>query len=158
FITDVTPAGLGARVSWAPANASVTIDSYTLKAKPAPGQSVSGACASPPTASASGGDTSARGNGPCAGLAYKVTIKATNARGTSAASALSTPVVPLAASAAGAPMIVHAFSRDGGVALAWAPPADDGGSAIASFQATATQGSTTINTTFAAAATDGTIT
>ena len=62
--------------------------------------------------------------GICAGLPYTVSVTASKAFGTSPASGLSEPVVPLAAQPPTAPLILLGTCAGSGSALVkWAPPA-----------------------------------
>ena len=74
------------------------------------------------------------------GIAYSFTVTATNSVGTGAASnALSaTPVTP--ATVPGAPALNSASAGSGAVTLAWSAPASNGGAAITSYRATASNG------------------
>jgi hypothetical protein len=77
------------------------------------------------------------------GTAYTFTVTASNANGTSAASAASNSVTPQAPTAASAPVIGIATAGDGQASVAFAAPAMDGGSAITGYTVTSTPGGIT---------------
>ena len=124
FITGTVPEGLGLLVNWNPNPTTDDVTGYTLTAIVAPGfaTKVSKTCASPAAFSAPGTDSSALIPKLCAGVPYTVTMTATNAGGTSAASAASNPTVPLVAQPPSAPLITSVFSRNGGLVLGWSAP------------------------------------
>ena len=118
FITGVVPEGLGLLVNWNPNPSSDDVTGYTLTASVATGfaAKVSKKCASPAAFAASGADSSALIPKLCAGVPYVVSMSATSTGGTSAASALSDPTVPLVAQPPSAPLITSVFSRSAGFA------------------------------------------
>jgi hypothetical protein len=75
------------------------------------------------------------------GIAYSFTVTATNALGTSAASAASTSVTP--ATIPDAPTEVTTTATNGEAIVSFIAPASDGGSAITSYTATSNQGGVT---------------
>ena len=77
------------------------------------------------------------------GTAYTFTVKATNAIGTSAASAASNSVTPAIATAPGAPIIGQATASSGQAMITFAVPASDGGSAITGYTVTSNPGNIT---------------
>ena len=79
------------------------------------------------------------------GAAYTFTVTATNSVGTSAASSASNSVTPVAAP--GAPTIGTATAGNAQAAVTWSAPADNGGSAITSYTATAVEDGTKSCTT-----------
>ncbi|MFC4592031.1 fibronectin type III domain-containing protein [Sphaerisporangium corydalis] len=131
-----TPGDAGATVTWtAPSDGGAPITAYTVTAGPG------GARAS------STGATTATVTGLTNGTAYTFTVTATNAIGTSAASAPSAAVTPHAAvSRPGAPLGVTATAGDGVATVTWQAPSS-GGSPITKYTMTAIPGGTTTTTT-----------
>jgi len=76
-------------------------------------------------------------NGLTNGVAYTFIVSATNAQGTSAFSAPSNSVIPLAITVPGAPTGVVAQAADSQATVAWVPPANNGNANIASYTVTA---------------------
>lgn len=80
------------------------------------------------------------------GTAYTFTITATNAIGTSLASAASNSVTPVGATVPGAPTAVSAIvAGPGALQVTFTAPASDGGSAITAYTATSAPGALTGN-------------
>ena len=77
------------------------------------------------------------------GTTYTFTVTATNAIGTSAASAPSAGVTP-AATAPGAPTAVTATAGDRSATVSWTAPSDGGGSPITGYSLTASPGGKTV--------------
>jgi hypothetical protein len=118
-----------ATVSWtAPSsNGGSPITGFTVTASPG-GQ----------TASAGANATSAALTGLTNGTAYTFTVTATNAVGTSAASAPSSSVTPVAAP--GAPTGVMAVAGNAQAAVTWTAPVPNGGGALTGYTVTASPG------------------
>ena len=74
-------------------------------------------------------------------------MTATNAKGTSAASATSNPVVPLVAQSPLPPSSPRCFSRSGGLVVDWSAPSLAGGDPLTGYTLTATGGASPITTT-----------
>lgn len=151
FVESVSAAGLGVLVAWAPATAADHVQSFAVTATPATG-SPSSCPAKTVTVAAS--DTQALVGGLCAGIVYTATAKARNAAASSAASPASAPVVPLAAQPPGAPLITSVLARGGSLLVSWAPPAQNGGSALTGYTVSATAAGFKAVTTKAAASAD----
>ena len=136
--TGVTATGgsASATVSWtAPPNGGSGITSYTIT--PYVGttaQTPTSITGSPPL-------TTATVTGLTNGTAYTFTVSATNAVGTSAESAPSSPVTPSGTSAPLAPTGVSATAADAAAMVSWTAPSD-GGSPITSYTVTPYVGAT----------------
>jgi uncharacterized repeat protein (TIGR01451 family) len=76
-------------------------------------------------------------NGLTNGVAYTFIVSATNAQGTSAFSAPSNSVTPLAITVPGAPTGAAAVAADSQATVAWVPPANNGNATISSYTVTA---------------------
>jgi subtilisin family serine protease len=85
------------------------------------------------------GATSCEVTGLANGASYQFAVTAQNARGSSAMSAWSGPVVPVGAPSA--PRGVRAIPRKGKAKVSWSRPAFDGGSAITGYTVYASPGS-----------------
>ena len=79
------------------------------------------------------------------GTSYTFTVTASNAVGTSAPSAPSNAVTPVAATVPGSPTLVNASAGDGQAYVNWAAPANNGGSAITGYTAIADPGGNSCN-------------
>ncbi len=131
-----------ATVSWtAPADGGASITGYTVTASPGGAKATTT------------GATTATVTGLTNGTAYTFTVTATNAVGTSAASASSAPVTPRpAVSPPGPPLGVTASPGDGSAVVSWRAPSD-GGSPITGYTVTASPGGAKATTTGATTAT-----
>lgn len=126
-----TPGDGQASVTWdAPADGGSAITGYTVTASPG------GA-----TTAVGGASLSAVVSGLSNGTTYTFTVSATNAIGTSAASAPSTAVTP--SGPPDPPTDVSALASNGQATVSWTAPASDGGSPITSYNVTSTPGSLT---------------
>lgn len=129
-IGTATPGNASAVVRWTePANGGMALTGYQVRAFNSAGAQVA-------VRSAAAGTTSFTYPGLTNGQAYRFTVRATNALGTGATSAMSTPVKPLTvasisaigtASSGVAGLPVNAVAR-------WTTPASNGGSAITGYQ------------------------
>ena len=155
FVESVSATGLGVLAAWAPAASADHVQSFAVTATPASGSPSS--CPGK-TVTVAASDTQALVGGLCAGIVYTATAKARNAAGSSAASPASAPVVPLAAQPPGTPLITSVLARGGSLLVSWAPPAENGGSAVTGYTVTATAGSKTVTTKVAASADVATVT
>ncbi|POM27037.1 Chitinase A1 precursor [Actinomadura rubteroloni] len=122
-----------ATVVWTPPidDGGASITGYTVKASPG-GR----------TARVTGAATRATVTGLHNAKAYTFTVTATNAVGTSGASARSTAVTPLGTP--GAPALVSVSAGNGSATLAWKKPADDGGRPITAYAVRAMPGGKTV--------------
>lgn len=134
-LVSVAPRGLGALATWAPNPSTDQVTGYTLTSDVAAGYSgaVPTGCAGPHTSSTSGDSTFVVQTGLCPSVPYTFHLTAANAFGTSAPSAPSNPVVPLAIQRPAAPLLVSVLDQTGSLAVAWAPPSDDGGGRVLSY-------------------------
>ncbi len=126
------PGNGSASVNWqAPASDNgAAISSYVVTATP-----------SGRTATVSGTSTSATVTGLTNGTAYRFTVVAVNAAGSSPASAASTAVTPR--TVASAPTAVAATPGNTSAAVTWAVPSSNGGASISSYVVTASPGGRT---------------
>jgi uncharacterized repeat protein (TIGR01451 family) len=86
-------------------------------------------------------------NGLTNGVSYTFIVSATNAQGTSAFSAPSNAVTPLAITVPGAPAGATAVAADSQATITWAAPASNGNATITSYTVTARiNGAATANT------------
>ncbi|WP_234754091.1 fibronectin type III domain-containing protein [Arthrobacter ramosus] len=134
-----TAGNASATVSWtAPANGGSPITSYAIT--PHAGATT----LAPVTVTGNPPATTANITGLSNGTAYTFTVTATNAIGTSPASAASAPVTPTAAATApAAPTGVTATAGNASATVSWTAPAN-GGSAITSYAITPHAGATTL--------------
>src|SRR5664280_1188921 len=135
-----TAANAAAVVSWtAPSNGGAAITKYTVTASP-------GGRAATTT-----GATKTTVTGLTNGTAYRFTVSATNAVGTSPASLASAVVTPK--TVPGAPTGVLATPGNAAAAVSWTAPSSNGGSAVTKYTVTASPGGRTATTTGATQAT-----
>ncbi len=126
------PGNTNAVISWtAPYNGGVPITGYTVSA-------------SPGTRTCSTSSTSCTVTGLTNGVTYTFTVTATNARGTSPASAPSNAVTPVAVP--GKPTGVTGIPGDQQVTVSWNAPSVTGGTPITGYTVTSTPGSFTCST------------
>jgi hypothetical protein len=155
FTESVAATGLGVLMSWAPEPTADQVQSFVVAATPAAG-SPSSCPAKTVTAWAS--DTQDLVSGLCAGVVYTLTVKARNAVAYSAVSPASAPVVPLAAQVPGVPLVTSVLPRDASLNVSWAPPSDNGGSALTGYVVTAADGTKSVTVKAVASATSATVT
>lgn len=93
FLESVTASGLGLVAAWAPDPVPASVTGYAVAASPAAGAPKS--CKAE-TAHAPRADSQAKVAGLCAGVVYRVRVRAASAAGSSAWSGYSAPAVPLA--------------------------------------------------------------
>ena len=158
FVESVAAEGLGVLVAWAPNPANDHVTSYSVTATPASGSSTS-ACSSPTkvTASVPVSDTGVVVGGLCAGVVYTAQVVAVNSAGSSAASAVSDPVVPLVAQAPDSPLITSVTGRNGELLVGWAAPVYDGGDAVSGYTLTAKHSTQVVTVPAAASALSATV-
>ena len=124
-----TPGNAAAVVTWqAPAsNGGAAVAAYTVTASPV------GA-----TCGWTSGPLTCTVSGLANGTPYAFSVVAANAAGTGPASDPSAPVTPR--TVPGVPQLVAATPGSGSIAVTWAAPASDGGSAITGYTAIASPG------------------
>jgi hypothetical protein len=149
--TNVTgvPGNALVKASWsAPASdGGSPITGYTVTAVPG-GQ----------TATSSGSTTTATVKGLTNGIAYRFTVSAANANGTSPPSASSDPVTPEAPGPPGTPAITGVTARDSAAELSWSPP-DTGTAGLTGYTVTVYSAGSKVKTVSeAASATDAIVT
>jgi len=83
------------------------------------------------------------------GVTYQFVVTATNAQGSSPASAPSNPVTPQAPTVPGIPTNVSAIAGDSFATVSWAAPASDGGSPITGYTVSTFTGGALVGTTAA---------
>ncbi len=143
-------------VAWKPpADGGSAITGYTVSA-------VNTATAAVTTAPAGAAATSATVTGLNDGQDYLLSVTATNAVGTSRASATQLVTPGTSVTVAGAPTIGTATPADTAASVSFTAPADNGGSSVTSYRITAVNTSTGMSAaapaTVGAAATSGTVT
>ncbi len=158
-VVEVSPRGLGALVSWSPADVTVPVTGYSLAAQAmsVAGVTIPAGCGSPAFSSAGPSDTAGLVSGLCDGIPYQVRVTASNGNGTGPASDSSNPVVPLPAGPPSAPMISSVVGRDGQLLVDWVPPTDNGGASLIWYVLTARAGTSTVRVRPAASATSATL-
>ncbi|MBB6403448.1 fibronectin type III domain-containing protein [Arthrobacter sp. AZCC_0090] len=133
-----TAGNASAVVSWtAPANGGSPVTSYAVTPH------AGGTALAPVTVSGNPPATTATVTGLSNGTAYTFTVTATNAVGTSPASAASAPVTPAAPTAPAAPTGVSATAGNASAVVSWTAPAN-GGSPISSYAVTPSSGGTAL--------------
>ena len=160
FLEGVIPEGLSVLVNWNPDPSSNDVTKYKLTATVATGftGTVSKTCKAPPVASAPGTDSSALVTSLCAGIPYAISMTATNAKGTSAASPKSNPVVPLVAQKPSAPLVTSVLPRSGGLVVDWSAPSITGGDPLTGYSLTAAAGTKKVTVAAKSTATQLTLT
>ncbi|WP_433444954.1 fibronectin type III domain-containing protein [Nonomuraea sp. CA-141351] len=127
-----SPGDGSAVVTWrAPSDGGSPITGYTVTASPGGAKAITT------------GATTATVTGLTNGTAYTFTVTATNAVGTSAASAPSDPVTPGPATPPGKPFVTDVQSRDSAVEVTWTPP-DTGATGLTEYFVTASPGGATL--------------
>ena len=143
LITSVGGVGLGILVNWAPGSAADGVTNYRLQAIPDdPPAATSASCRKTVSSTAPGSDTMEILSGVCAHVAYRVTATATNLSGTGPTSRQSNPVVPLAATPPGVPLIASMMGRNHSLVVAISPPSYNGGKPLTGYMLTAKTGKT----------------
>ena len=160
LITNVAGEGLGILVDWSPSAAADAVASFGLTATPdiPNGQTVPAGCQGLAKMSAPGSDTTAVMTGVCGGVAYRVTVTATNATGTGASSLPSNPVVPLKATVPLVPLINAVLGRGHELIVSFSAPSYDGGGPVTGYRVTAAHKNQSKTVTAAPSAESATIT
>jgi hypothetical protein len=132
-----TAGNASAALNWtAPANHQ-PVTSYTvhnsLASNGLPVADITVASASASTSAPTGANITGLING----VTYQFVVTATNAQGSSPASAPSNPVTPQAPTVPGIPTNVSAIAGDSSATVSWTAPASDGGSPITSYTVSA---------------------
>jgi len=158
-IVSVQPEGLGILVSWAPNPTTDHVTSYGITAVVVPAFATSAGPSCQPTGATTTPGTSTGmlvTTNICAGVPYTVTITATNAWGTSAASTPSNTVVPMVAQPPSAPLITSVLARSASLIVNWAPPALLGGDPLTGYTLSASLNNAVVVTTSPSASTSQT--
>jgi len=158
MVTSVVATGLGVLVAYTPSPAAEDVTSYTVQLAPAAGGNTAPVgCTGPFTTTVDASNSAALVEGLCTGVAYAATVSAANAVGSSAFSAASLPIVPLAAQVPEAPVITSVLGRNRALVVSWSPPGMDGGEAISGYQLTLTAAQSVVTATAGPSATTATV-
>jgi hypothetical protein len=158
-IYSVEPVPFGVRVAWVPNPQQQEVTDYLVTAKRTASKNPSGCSSSASsTIEVDASNTLAIVDDLCVGAAYTISIVAAHNSDVGPTSKKSRPAAPTPASVPDGPSITDVLGRDQSAIITWTKGSSDGGSAVTSFDITASDGETTITASADPGATTTTLT